>query len=148
MEICRCIKSAAQHRHLPPLTLYVGCNAAVGQAAGAHDADGGQRPLLQHQALGPAAPHPRGHLRGVLHPGGDWARRVTGYSDYEFLTQGDIELAHGRLPVPIMNRVCSNDQALHQVPAALQHCMFSVANVVPSCHCHRQLTVNRQKQGL
>ena len=65
---------------------------------------------------------------------------------YEFLTQGDIELAHGRLPVPIMNRVCSNDQALHQVPcstAALQHC--STACLVSPMLSHR-VTVTDSSQ--
>ena len=42
----------------------------------------------------------------------------------EFYTQGDIEISEGRAPVPIMNRVCQDDQALHQV----------TVNVVTTCY--------------
>ena len=34
---------------------------------------------------------------------------------HEFYTQGDREMASGRLPVPIMNRFHRDEQAVHQV---------------------------------
>ena len=34
---------------------------------------------------------------------------------HEFYTQGDREMASGRLPVPIMNRFHRDEQAMHQV---------------------------------
>ena len=46
-----------------------------------------------------------------------WQNQLNTVQDIynEFYTQGDMEIASGRLPVPIMNRFCRDDQALHQV---------------------------------
>ena len=46
-----------------------------------------------------------------------WQNQVNTVQDIynEFYMQGDREIASGRLPVPIMNRFCRDDQALHQV---------------------------------
>ena len=46
-----------------------------------------------------------------------WSLQLVTLDDIyeEFHAQGDKELSSGRLPVPIMNRFCRDDQALHQV---------------------------------
>ena len=41
----------------------------------------------------------------------------------EFYMQGDKEIASGRLPVPIMNRFCRDDQAHHQVGTLHFNCL-------------------------
>ena len=42
----------------------------------------------------------------------------------EFYTQGDQEMASGRLPVPIMNRLYQDEKALHQVD--YHQCLYCV----------------------
>ena len=49
---------------------------------------------------------------------------------HEFYTQGDKEMASGRLPVPIMNRFHRDEQAVHQVMVVL----FTQLFVVPNLH--------------
>ena len=50
-----------------------------------------------------------------------WSLQLVTLDDIyeEFHAQGDKELSSGRLPVPIMNRFCRDDQALHQVHQCL-----------------------------
>ena len=78
--------------------------------------------MLQFQALGSAAGHGQHDLRGVLQAGtAKQARRVATnlvevvLHTFWSLFQGDIEIKHGRKPVPIMNRAKFDQQAIHQV---------------------------------
>ena len=48
---------------------------------------------------------------------------------HEFYTQGDKEMASGRLPVPIMNRFHRDEQAVHQVMVVLCTQLFVVTNL-------------------
>ena len=48
---------------------------------------------------------------------------------HEFYTQGDKEMASGRLPVPIMNRFHRDEQAVHQVMVVLSTQLFVVPNL-------------------
>ena len=53
----------------------------------------------------------------------------------EFYMQGDKEIASGRLPVPIMNRFCRDEQAQHQVGTLHSNCLrLARCFVVMSCN--------------
>ena len=59
-----------------------------------------------------------------------WQNQLNTVQDIynEFYTQGDMEIASGRLPVPIMNRFFLDQQAMHQVVARATTKLMMLSN--------------------
>ena len=84
---------------------------------------------MVYKSLNPLTPHcTRLLLQTMIMTGSDlcssvksWQNQFNTVQDIynEFYMQGDKEIASGRLPVPIMNRFCRDEQAHHQVRSLL-----------------------------